>query len=643
MEKSSYETFLSPGKIGNLTLKNRAIFPPMGSGYVESDSTVKDQLIDYHVRRVQGGCAMNIVEIASVHYTSQSPGVLGIHEDRFIPGLAKLASAIKGAGGIACIQLWHGGRQTSGKPFGGQPFAPSAITCEMIGELPHEMTLEEVKEVSSSYGDAALRAKQAGFDAVEVHGAHGYLIDSFLNPYTNTRKDEYGGSPENFARFGCDVIKDIRSKVGIDFPVLFRMSARENVEGGIDLEDGIKAAKLYEAAGIDALDVSQGCYDALAYTVPPYYLPIKLNAYNASQIKKNTNIPMIVAGRITTPDIAEEILEEGMADFISLGRPLLADPDFVQKTQEGHTDDIVRCIACNQGCVGRMFAGLGCSCIFNPATGHEKEVVITPAEKKKKILVIGGGPGGLEFARIAKMRGHDVVLHERTVELGGQFLLAGYAPNKGEFAASVMHMGYRAQKAGVDIRLYTEATPQKIREVQPDVVIVATGSKPIILNIPNTGHSNVFEAREVIGAEAYVSEKNVVVIGGGLVGLEAMEILVHQGKKVTVIEMQEEVGKDLEMYIKPYMFEFIEKHKVPVHVSSKCVEIGDGYIMIEKDGEKTKIECEAVVIAAGSESNTRITEMVKELGYEYHVIGDALKPAKILEAIWGGNELARTM
>jgi len=637
-----YEKLLSPGKIGNLTLKNRSIFPPMGSGYVDEEHP-KKQLIDYHVRRVLGGCAMNIVEIASVHFTSKSPTILGIYDDKFIPGLAVLAKEIKDAGGIPCIQIWHGGRQTSGKPFDSQPVAPSPITNAFIGEEPRALTIEEVKEIISSFGDAALRAKKAGFLAVEIHGAHGYLIDQFLNPYTNKRTDEYGGSLENRARFGCEVIKDVRSKVGSDYPVLFRMSAIEHVEGGIELEHAIEAAKLYVKAGIDALDVSQGCYDALAYTVPPYYYPQKVNVYNASQIKKNTNIPMIVAGRINHPDMAEEVLQDDMADFIGLGRPMLADPDFIKKTMEGKTDDIVRCIACNQGCVGRMFKGLGNSCIFNPATGHEKEVVIKPAEQKKKVLVIGGGPAGLEAARVAKIRGHEVVLFEKDVALGGQFVQAGRAPHKEIFAKSAIHMGYRAFKAGVDIRVYTSANEERIKDVQPDVIIVATGADPIIPDIPGIDRPNVYEAREVIVSDQLISAGNVAVIGGGLIGLEAMEILSGQGKKVTVIEMADEVGKDLEMYIRPYVFGIINEKRIPVHTNSKCVEIGDRFITIEKDGNKEKISCDAVIIAVGSKSNTSIIETIKGLGYQYHVIGDAKEPAKVLEAIWGGNELARNI
>ena len=637
-----YEKFLSPGKIGNLTLKNRSVFPPMGSGYVDNESP-KQQLIDYHVRRVLGGCAMNIVEIAAVHYTTMSPTILGIYDDKFIPGLTDLAKAIKDAGGIACIQLWHGGRQTSGKPFNGQPVAPSVVTNAFIGEEPRALTLEEVQEMISSYGDAAVRAKKAGFDAVEIHGAHGYLIDQFLNPYTNMRTDQYGGNLENRARFGCGVIKDVRSKVGSDLPIIFRMSAIEHVKNGIELEHAIEAAKLYVQAGLDVLDVSQGCYDALAYTVPPYFYPQKVNANNAYQIKKHTNVPMIVAGRIDHPDLAEEVLQDGMADFIGLGRPMLADPDYVKKTIEGNTDDIVRCIACNQGCVGRMFKGLGNSCIFNPATGHEREVVIKPAQQKKKVLVIGGGPAGLEAARIAQIRGHQVVLFEKDVALGGQFIEAGRAPHKDIFAKAAIHMGYRAFKAGVDIRVYTSANEERIRDINPDVVIVATGADPITPAIQGIDLPNVFEARRVIVSDQLISADHVAVIGGGLIGLEAMEILSYQGKKVTIIETMEEIGKDLEMYIKPYVFGIIEEKSVTVHTNTECIEIKEQSIIVEKEGKQQELPCGAVVIAVGSKSNTSIVDTVKGLGYEYCVIGDAKEPSKILPAIWGANEIARNI
>jgi 2,4-dienoyl-CoA reductase-like NADH-dependent reductase (Old Yellow Enzyme family)/thioredoxin reductase len=618
----------------------------MGTHYMVG-GLVSDGLVAYHARRAKGGCAMNIVEIASVHYTTSGSGILGAHDDKFIPGLTKLVTAIHDAGGKACVQLWHGGRQHSGTEFGGQCWGPSEIPCPMVQEMPHAMTLSEVKEIISAFGDAAARAKKAGFDAVELHGAHGYLIDCFLNEYSNNRTDEYGGSFENRARFGQDVIRCVRSKVGPDYPVLIRMSAQENYPGGITLQDGINAAKLYEAAGADAIDISQGCYGALAYTVPPYYLPELVNVDNASQIKKNVGVPVIVAGKIYTPELAEEILQKEQADFISLGRIQLADPDFVNKTAEDRADEIVHCIACDMGCVDRMFNGERMSCIFNPLSGYEAEIIIEPARKKRKVLVIGGGPGGLEAARVAKERGHDVTLFEKGPELGGQYVIAGYPPHKQEFAKAARHMGFRALKAGVDIKLYTVATPERIKSLNPDIIIVATGSEPVIPAIPGVDNKNVYEARRVISGSDRVKAQKVAVVGAGLVGLEVVEVLVEQGKQVVLIEMLDEIGKDLadEIYIRPYALNFIAENGVEVHLNAKCVSIGSDSITIDEEGQSKELDgIGAVVLAVGAKSDAdHVADMAKASCKEFYIIGDAKKPGKVINAIWQGNEIARTI
>jgi len=636
----SYEKFLSPAKIGNLELKNRCIFPPMGTAYA-LDSEIGDRTINYHVRRAQGGCAMNILEITSVHITTAAPGTPGIWDDKFIPGLAKLATAIKSAGSKACVQLWHGGRQTYSRAHKIQPWAPSEIPCPLTRKVPHAMTIDEIQEIVEAFGDAAVRAKKAGFDAIELHGAHGYLIGSFLSRQTNVREDAYGGSFENRLRFGLEVIANIRKKVGKEFPLLMRMSVIQHVEDGITLEEGLSAAVAYEAAGVDAIDVSQGCYSSLPYTVPPYFLPLGINVSLAEAVKKSVKIPVVVAGRITTPELAEEILQAGKADFISMGREQLADPDFVKKTASGRADEIVRCIGCDQGCIGRSFTGAGVSCMFNPAAGYEAEVVVTPADKKKKILVIGGGLAGLEAARVAAERGHQVALFEKSSQLGGQFIIAGCAPHKEPFTEAARHMAYRAQKAGVDIRIYTEATAENIKVLQPDEIIIATGSNPLIPPIPGIHGEHVYEARSIMGSNHYVQEKNVVVIGGGLVGLEAMEILTCQGKTATVVEMQDRVGKDMDMFVIPYFMDFLKEHNVQIHTSARCVEIGTDYVAIEKDGEISQIPCDAVVVATGARSDCSIEEAVKELSIPYQIVGDASKPSKALDAIWTANKVAR--
>lgn len=639
----AYEKFLSPGKIGNLTLKNRSIFPPMGSGYADVDGYITQQLIDYHVRRVEGGCAMNIVEIAVVHPTSYNPHTPGIWKDEFLPGLTKLAQAIKGAGGVACIQLWHAGRQVSGKPRDGVPWAPSAIPCPMIGEMPHAMTIDEIQEVVEAYGLAAKRAKEAGFDAVELHGAHGYLIDGFLNAYTNTRTDEYGGSRENRARFGIEVIKSVRRHCGDDYPLMIRMVARENVENGVTLEDAIQNAKWFEEAGVDAVDISQGCYTVMDYTVPPYFYPQMVNAENAAAIKKHVSVPVIVAGRINTPEMAEEILQKGMADFISLGRVQLADPDFVKKVAEDRVHEIVHCISCDSGCVENMFMGNGASCIFTPATGHEAEYVMVAAEEPKKVLVIGGGPAGLEAARVAAERGHEVTLFEKSGELGGQFLIAGMAPHKDVFRQGAIQMGHRAMRSGVDVRLYTEATPDRIKAFAPDHIVLAAGSKPIQINVPGKENMPVYEARQLLAGLQRVKEKEVLVIGGGLTGLECAEVLTEQGKKVTVIDMLDKVGKDLEMYITGYTHRYLENHKIATYPNTKFVSLKEGAAVVEVDGETKEIPCEAIVVAVGSRPDNQLAEMVASTGVPFTKVGDADKPGKIIAAIWGGNKVGREL
>ncbi len=637
----SYPLFLSPGKIGTLELKNRSVFPPMGTNY-SKDGLVTDRLINYHARRAAGGCALNIVEICPVHYTSKTGGNPSLYSDEFIPGFTKLAKAIHDKGGKAALQLWHGGRQTSGKPYGGKPWAPSATTCPFIGEEAHSMTLDEVWEVINAFGDAALRAKKADFDCVELHGAHGYLIDSFLNEYTNQRDDEFGGSLENRARFGCEVIKNIKEKCGSDFPVIIRMSAFEhaNCDGGLMIDESIEAAKLYKEAGVDALDISQGSYSTIQFTVPPFFFPYKINAENAGRFRAEVQLPVICAGRIPTPDMAEEILEAGQADFISLGRVQMTDPDFVNKTMNDRVDDIVHCIACNQGCVERLFTTPdGASCIFNPACGYEAEVTITKADEKKKVLVVGAGPGGLEAARVAAERGHDVTLMEATGRVGGQYNLAAVSPHKDHLAASMVQMGARATKAGVDLRLFTEANKARIEELKPDFVVLATGSK--FAAPPVKGIEFGVSAWDFLNHYAFVPTEDVAIIGGGLTAMEVMDILGRSGKKITIIEMLDKIAQDMEFYVFPYFSALIDKFDIQVLTNTKCIEIGEGYIVVEQDGEQKKMEFGTTIMASGSRSYNPLEDIVKAMNIPYEVIGDAITPGKVMSALWDGNEVAR--
>lgn len=640
----SYGNLLSEGRIGSLTLRNRVVFPPMGSMFCDKDGFVTQRLIDYHVRRAEGGSGMNILENTATHKSTFNPYAPNIWDDKFNEGLSALTAGVHAAGGKMVCQLAHGGRQESGAPRGHAPWAPSAIPCPFIQEIPHVMTKEEIDDVIRGFGEGAARAKKCGFDAVEVHGSHGYLIDEFLNPYSNTREDEYGGSLENRARFVREVLREVRKSVGPDYPVIFRMNASENVpEGGLVIEEALQVAKWAKEDGIDALDISQGCYTAMAYTVPPYYLPHALNADNAGRFREETGLPVICAGRVNTPDMAEAILKERKADFISIGRGMLADPDFVKKTMEDRPEDIVHCISCNSGCIENSFAGEGLSCVFCAQTGHEKEYSYPKTDTPKNILVIGGGVGGLEAARVAAERGHKVTLFEKTGILGGQFLIAGAAPYKKEFKEAALQMGYRAMKAGVDVKFYTEATKERIEKLHPDFIILAAGSKGRELKFEGEGKLPVYQAREFLNGDVRVKEKTVLVLGGGITGLEAAEVLTEEGKTAIVAEMLDTIGKDLESTIKPYMDEYLSKHRIRTYVKARCTGLAEDGVIAEVDGKEEKIACDALIVAAGSVVDRAVEEMVKATGIPYRAVGDADRPGKMRKAVWAANEIARTI
>jgi len=640
----SLNNLFRAGKIGTLSLKNRVILPPMGTLFPDEGGFVSQRLIDYHAARARGGCGMNIVEVSAVHPSTRGSRTVGIYDDTFIPGLKNLSAAIREAGGKACIQLWHAGRQINSRVTGMPIVAPSPIPCPLCREMPVELTIHEIGALVEAYGDAAVRAKKAGFDAVEIHGAHGYLIAQFMSAYSNHRQDEYGGPLEKRARFALEIIKNIRGKVGRDYPVLYRLSADEYVKGGLTVEDAQRIVKMLEKGGVDAVHVSAGVYESLARIVPPLDLPAADYMENVAAVRSVAAIPVIAAIGINDPGQADRIIGDGRADFVAVGRGQLADPEFCNKAQAGDLDSILKCIGCNQGCVDRLFMqGLSICCLRNPAVGREGSYALKPAALKKKILVVGGGPAGLEAAATLQRRGHQVILIERDGRLGGQFFLAGAAPMKREMARAALQMGRIAERHGVEIRLNTPFTRELAAEIDPDHIIVATGAGPMIPDIPGSDRPHVVTAHDVLEGRAPAGD-SVAVIGGGLIGIEVAELLHAQGKKVILIELMKSIANGLGLTRKPQALKFMKDHDITVLVNAKCLQFKDRSVILEQNGDVREIgDIDSFVMAVGVKPEHAVRDLLQGMDYGYHVIGDAREAGKALDAIWEGAAIGREL
>ena len=638
---SDFPLLFSPAKIGSLELKNRLIMPAMGTGMQNKDGTVSDRLYHYHQVRGAGGTGMITVEIAAVHPTTSGSTGLGIYDDKFIPGLKRLADVIHQGGAKACIQLWHAGRQTNSHDTGMPIIAPSAIPCPLCQEEPGVMDKKMILEIVDSYGNAAHRAKEAGFDCIELHGAHGYLIAQFMSAYSNKRTDDYGGSLENRARFALEIIADVRRKVGPDYPLLYRLSGEEKVEGGLTIEDNKKIAPMLVKAGVDCIHVSVGVYETLRYTVPPMDLDRAFNAWAAAEIKKIVDVPIVAVDRINDPYVAEEILKQGKADFIAVGRSLLTDPQWPNKIQNGQYEAMRHCIACNQGCVDRLLLeGKHASCILNPTCGREEEFSFGPAKVKKKVVVIGGGPAGLEAARIAKARGHEVVLFEASGELGGQWRLAGKPPRKYEIAADVDWLIESLYRSGLEVRLNTQATKDKVQAENPAVIILATGSIPTKPQVEGVDNPKVLLAPEVLEDPSKVGQK-VVIVGGGATGLETAEFLGEMGKSVTVIEALEDVARTIGPARKYFLMGRLKEYQVELRVNTRLTKITEQGVEICCEANNF-IPADNVVIAIGV---TSVNDLLPELNSiaKVEVIGDAKEPRTAMNAFYEANQVARML
>ena len=624
----------TPGKIGSLTLKNRIMKAPQSSGMSNMDGTVSERLVRYYRQQAAGGAGMIIVEYAYVDDIGAKSAHchLGISNNEHIPGLAWLAENIREQGAVPAIQIEHCGRQ---KFLGTQPIcAPSAIPWPKLWDqygvqaVPHVLTIEEIQDIVHAFGDAALRAKQAGFELVEIHGAHGYLLTNFFSPTTNHRTDLYGGSLENRMRIYVEIVRDVRKKVGPDFPVTIRLSGTDYEPDGFPIEDTIELAKVLEKEGIDAFHISGGDHHTMIHQVSPMAIDVCHNVWAAEAIKKVVHVPVIASGSITLPEYAEEIIASGKGDFVGLGRPLWADPEWPLKAMEDRPEDIRPCIRCNEGCLERTFFNFkAITCAVNPTISREGELDLKPAAKPRKIAVVGGGPAGMEAARVCKLRGHEVTLFEEK-ELGGLLHEASVPEFKSDIRPLCKYLITQIEKLGIPVE-HKKASAADLAGY--DAVICATGSRPILPGVPGIDKPGVMDALEVLNG-ARKPEGRIAVIGGGLVGTETALHLAEQGMHTTLVEMLPKIMNGVAATDQLAYTERIAKADMEVCTGTRLVSIGDGEITVSDRTGTHTIPADSVIIAIGLKAQDSLYGELCAQGKEAYLVGDAVHPGKIFDA-----------
>jgi len=651
---AALEKLFSPIEIGKMEVKNRIAMAPMTTNWAPSDGIVPDRMIEYFEARAKGGVGLIIFETVTVDerfpYIMNS---IGLWNDELIPSIKKFVDAMHTHGAKVAPQISHPGPESFSFMKGIQPVGPSPALNKLTGQVCRELAVEEIGPIVEQYGEAARRAREAGCDAMELHAAHSYMLaGSFLSPLRNQRMDDYGGRIDDRLRFLLEVMESIKSRAGRDFPVILRISGDEYFAGGRGLDETLYMAPKLVEAGVDAFEVSGGVQPELTWRIiPPMGTMLGLNVSAAAAIKQVVDVPVMVVGRINNPRIAENLLQKGSADMTVMGRALLADPELPNKAAEGRFDDIAPCTACTLGCVGQQMKMQSMTCSINPTVGREKEMAIVPAGSPKKVLVVGGGPGGMEAARVAAVRGHDVTLCEKDNKLGGQLNVAAMAPMKHEIILWAQYLARQVKKAGVGVELNTAVTPDLIEERKPDVVVVATGGKCCAPPIPGVDKERVVCSCDIFRRKVAPMRANVLVVGGGSIGCEVADAIAGFGdnpldpeNRVTIIEKLSGVAEDEVPGARMLLRRRLRDKGVTIITDATVREITDDGAVIERNGEQQEVSgMDHIVLACGARAVENLSDRIRDKVPEVHVIGDAKQPRRALEAVAEGAEVARAI
>lgn len=632
-------------KIGSMTIKNRTFMAPMSLGYGNPDGVPGEEQQAYWLARAKGGTGCIITDATSVDPNTPYLGnTLCFRDENSIARYREFTDKIHDCGAKIIPQITHPGPESISSFFGVTPVSSSGYKNSMWQDT-RALNIEEFPAIIEQYAHASSQAKQAGFDGIELHCAHGYmLLGSFLSPLKNTRSDEYGGSLMNRARLLIEVIDAIKAKCGTEFPIILRMSGSEKIPGGNTVEDMMELVPVLIEHGIDAFEISGGSqYEMPNKIIPSHGEKAGTNVEEAVRIKSVSTVPVIVVGKINTPELAETLIEEEKVDAVVLGRALLADPEFVNKIQEGHRDEIAPCAGCLVGCVGEQNKRKPASCVINPFAGKESRLSVEPAENPKKVLVVGGGIGGMAAARMAALRGEDVTLYEKEEKLGGQILLASIPPYKESLMKWIRYLEKELQRLGVKIEQNHPVNADEIRNSGYDAVLLANGSLPVM---PEEGE-NICTAHQLLGGEKEIHEGNVLIVGGGMVGLETAEYLdsVKKGSlSLTVIEMKNTMGEGMgPANLVPAMAR-LKGIGVNLMTETRLVSVsGDTVRLVTAGAEKELSGFTHIVYAVGSRPDAGLYDAVKDCGKEIYLIGDAKETGQALQAVADGTAAAMAL